>query len=128
MVQNQANRFLKVHFFQLKISQDPDLLTNIKILNNQRKAYKYYFQIESTVTTAFFRKARLKLYIFWLKYFKKGYEISIFKVLKWSQNLVKIILEYQKLEKSLNEKSLNIYVSEKYVTADQLYVYPSRKP
>ena len=54
--------------------------------------------------------------------------MSIFKVLKWSQNLVKIILEYQELEKSLNEKSLNIYVSEKYVTADQLYVYPSRKP
>ena len=63
--------------------------------------------------------------------------ISIFKVPlannefneKWSQDLINIILKYQQRDKSLNKRleSHKLFICEKHFTADQIYVYPSRK-
>ena len=63
--------------------------------------------------------------------------ISIFKVplannefnKKWSQDLINITLNYGQRDKSLNERieSHKSFISEKHFTADQIYVYPSRK-
>ena len=63
--------------------------------------------------------------------------ISIFKVplannefnKKWSQDLFNFILKYRQRDKSLNERieSRKFFICEKHFTADQIYVYPSRK-
>ena len=63
--------------------------------------------------------------------------ISIFKVSlannefnkKWSQDLINIILKYWQRDKSLNKRieSHKLFICEKRFTADQIYVYPSRK-
>ena len=68
---------------------------------------------------------------------RKDKGISIFKVplpnnefsKKWSQGLINIILKYRQGDKSLNERieSHKLFVCEKHFTADQIYVYPSRK-
>ena len=68
---------------------------------------------------------------------RKDKGISIFKVplannefnKKWSQDLVNIILKYRQRDKSLNKRieSHKLFICEKRFTADQIYVYPSRK-
>ena len=68
---------------------------------------------------------------------RKDKGISIFKAplankefnKKWSQNLINIILKYQQRDKSLNKRiqSHKLFICEKNFTADQIYVYPSRK-
>ena len=68
---------------------------------------------------------------------KKDKGISIFKVplannefnKKWSQDLINFILKYRQRDKSLNERieSHKFFICGKHFTADQIYVYPSRK-
>ena len=68
---------------------------------------------------------------------RKDKGISIFKVplannkfnKKWRQDLIKIILKYRQRDKSLNERieSHKLFFCEKHFTADQVYVYTSRK-
>ena len=64
-------------------------------------------------------------------------KISIFKVpllnnninKKWSKELVGIILKYRQRDESLNKRiqSHKLFICERHFTADQIYIYSSRK-